>query len=287
MSLLAALLVAPALTLHPARTALRPQPARGPLLQPRFAAAAARPRGAIGAAAAAAAGGVWMQEGLEREKKAKKGGAAVVERPKAEPKQMSKEEIANEPMWRLLIHNDDVRQPPQDSPHSAARRRRTSPTAGPRLGRWCHRSAAFPAAKRTPSDTTAPLGLRRAAAAAAAARVASPNARACGAGAHVGLRHLRDRLGRQDGHAEEGPPHHNHGAIGRWRGEEQPEARTGHRRGMDGRETDTQTRKTPSGTRGPFRRAYPALRSSPQTPHTDASPTRPWGIALASSPTPL
>jgi len=49
-----------------------------------------------------------MQEGLEREKKAKKGGAAVVERPKAEPKQMSKEEIANEPMWRLLIHNDDV-----------------------------------------------------------------------------------------------------------------------------------------------------------------------------------
>ncbi|EOD34615.1 hypothetical protein EMIHUDRAFT_455525 [Emiliania huxleyi CCMP1516] len=108
MSLLAVVLVAPALTLHPARTALRPQPARGPLLQPRFAAAAARPRGAIGAAAAAAAGGVWMQEGLEREKKAKKGGAAVVERPKAEPKQMSKEEIANEPMWRLLIHNDDV-----------------------------------------------------------------------------------------------------------------------------------------------------------------------------------
>ena len=38
----------------------------------------------------------WIQEGLEREKKAKKGGAAVVERPKAEPKQMSKEEIANE-----------------------------------------------------------------------------------------------------------------------------------------------------------------------------------------------
>eukprot|EP00967_Tisochrysis_lutea_P111394 scaffold175104_cov39-Tisochrysis_lutea.AAC.1 len=49
-----------------------------------------------------------MQEGGEREREGSRGRTAVVQRPKAEPKQMSKEDIAHEPMWRLLLHNDDV-----------------------------------------------------------------------------------------------------------------------------------------------------------------------------------
>eukprot|EP00962_Isochrysis_galbana_P018837 scaffold5458_cov131-Isochrysis_galbana.AAC.16 len=51
---------------------------------------------------------VRMQEGGEREREGSRGRTAVVQRPKAEPKQMSKEDIAHEPMWRLLLHNDDV-----------------------------------------------------------------------------------------------------------------------------------------------------------------------------------
>jgi len=85
------MLVAPALVLRTPDFALRP------------AAPAATPVGQFARAA------VVMQEGGgEREQQKSKGRTAVVQRPKAEPKEMSKEDVANEPMWRVLMHNDDV-----------------------------------------------------------------------------------------------------------------------------------------------------------------------------------
>ena len=48
-----------------------------------------------------------MQADQEREQE-RKSRTAVIQRPKAEPKQLRKEDVQNEPMWRLLIHNDDV-----------------------------------------------------------------------------------------------------------------------------------------------------------------------------------
>ena len=51
---------------------------------------------------------VQMQEGDQGGGERQRGRTAVVQRPKAEPKEMSKEDVSNEPMWRLLIHNDDV-----------------------------------------------------------------------------------------------------------------------------------------------------------------------------------
>ena len=47
-----------------------------------------------------------MEGGREEERQ--RGRTAVVQRPKAEPKQLRKEDVQNEPMWRLLLHNDDV-----------------------------------------------------------------------------------------------------------------------------------------------------------------------------------
>lgn len=52
-------------------------------------------------------GDVRMQAS-ERETKKSKGRAAVVERPRPKPKEVTKENVANDKPWRVLLHNDDV-----------------------------------------------------------------------------------------------------------------------------------------------------------------------------------
>jgi ATP-dependent Clp protease adapter protein ClpS len=92
MSLLLLALTAPALVFRAPGAVLRPTEALTPPMR----------------LARTARAAVRMQEGGEREREGSRGRTAVVQRPKAEPKQMSKEDIAHEPMWRLLLHNDDV-----------------------------------------------------------------------------------------------------------------------------------------------------------------------------------
>lgn len=42
------------------------------------------------------------------EKTTKRGKSAVIARPKPKPKSKRKEDVDKEPMWRVLLHNDDV-----------------------------------------------------------------------------------------------------------------------------------------------------------------------------------
>jgi len=44
--------------------------------------------------------------GYEQEKK--RGRTATIAKPKPKPKEKQREEVENEPMWRVLLHNDDV-----------------------------------------------------------------------------------------------------------------------------------------------------------------------------------
>lgn len=52
-------------------------------------------------------GDVRMQAG-EQETKKSKGRTAVLERPRPKPKEVTKENVANDKPWRVLLHNDDV-----------------------------------------------------------------------------------------------------------------------------------------------------------------------------------
>ena len=65
------------------------------------------------AAASERFGGFTMQEeggggGGERERERSTGRSATIAKPKPKAKPMNREEVDNEPMWRVLLHNDDV-----------------------------------------------------------------------------------------------------------------------------------------------------------------------------------
>jgi ATP-dependent Clp protease adapter protein ClpS len=51
---------------------------------------------------------VVMQEDGGYEREGKRGRTATIAKPKPKPKEKSKEDVENEPMWRVLLHNDDV-----------------------------------------------------------------------------------------------------------------------------------------------------------------------------------
>ena len=69
-----------------------------------------------------------MQEGGDKEREKSRGRTAVVSKPKPMPISKRKEDVDKEPMWRVLLHNDDVhtwdyvrRNSQPVGPHAAAR----------------------------------------------------------------------------------------------------------------------------------------------------------------------
>lgn len=152
-------------------------------------------------------GALYMQEGGDggaRESEKRRGKAAVISRPKPKPVQKNKEDVDKEPQWRVLLHNDDVHTWDYVSgccfaraqlscpwPHLAAR-------ASSRLASPCLASPA----PHLPCPTPPPVGGLRSC---PPRRTDSP--------LRIGAPgHLCDRLGGQDGHAQEGSPHHDAGA---------------------------------------------------------------------------
>lgn len=64
-------------------------------------------------AVAGSFGGITMQEdggdgGGQRERERQTGRSATIAKPKPKAKPKNREEVDNEPMWRVLLHNDDV-----------------------------------------------------------------------------------------------------------------------------------------------------------------------------------
>ena len=51
---------------------------------------------------------ITMQGDGAFEKTTKRGKSATIARPKPKPKNKRKEDVDKEPMWRVLLHNDDV-----------------------------------------------------------------------------------------------------------------------------------------------------------------------------------
>ena len=51
---------------------------------------------------------IRMQGDGAFEKTTKRGKSAVIARPKPKPKNLKKEDVEKQPMWRVLLHNDDV-----------------------------------------------------------------------------------------------------------------------------------------------------------------------------------